>query len=230
MLEYSKVYITRNIKETDFFKTTLEKVGFAVFGESLIEFSAVNFNLNPDVDWLFFYSKNGGRFFFNQLNNNQLEIIKNKKIGTIGSGTAQFLAENYNRKSNFIGTGEPMQTSRAFAQIAAGQKVIFPRAKQSKKSIQQELSSVVTVIDLIVYENRPKSQIEIPETDILVFTSPMNARIYFEKYDLKSSQKVVAIGHTTGNELLKIGVQNVVAKYPSERGLAEAVLEIKTES
>ena len=96
MFRHSKVYITRNIKETDFFKTTLEKVGFAVFGESLIEFSAVDFNLNLDVDWLFFYSKNGVRFFFNQLNNNQLEIIKNKKIGTIGSGTAQFLAENYN--------------------------------------------------------------------------------------------------------------------------------------
>ncbi|MFK7949520.1 MAG: uroporphyrinogen-III synthase [Saprospiraceae bacterium] len=219
-----KVYITRNIKETDFFKTALEKVGFAVFGESLIEFSVIDFDLNLEADWLFFYSKNGVRFFFNQLNDRALDIIKNKKIGTIGNGTAKLLKQQYQIEPNFIGTGEPLQTSKAFAQKAAGQKVIFPRAKQSKKSIQTQLSKVIQVIDLIVYENRPKSNINVPESDCLVFTSPMNARVYFENYDLKSNQKVVAIGQTTGNELLKIGIKNIViAKSPNERGLVESV-------
>lgn len=219
-----KVYITRNIKETDFFKTALEEVGFVVFGESLIEFSPVVFNEIPDVDWLFFYSKNGVRFFFNQLTNKDLSAIFNKKIGTIGEGTAKYLTKKIERQPDFVGTGEPLQTAKAFAQIAAGQKVVFPRAKQSKKSIQKQLSKVVEVVDLVVYENRPKSKISIPDVDILVFTSPMNARIYFENYDLKSTQKVISIGNTTANELQKIGVKNfVIAKNPSEKGLAEAV-------
>lgn len=224
-----KVFITRNIKETDFFKTALEEVGFSVVGQSLIEFSPIHFNEIFDFDWLFFYSKNGVRFFFNQLNNNQLEIIKNKKIGTIGNGTAKFLIDKYNIQADFIGTGEPLQTSKAFAQKAANQKVLFPRAKQSKKSIQTQLSKVIEVIDLVVYENRPKNNLKIPESDYLVFTSPMNAQIYFQNYQLKSTQKVITIGHTTENALLEIGIDNVVvAKTPSERSLVKAILKIHT--
>ena len=121
-----KVFITRDIKKTDFFKTALEEVGFTVFGQSLIKFSAVSFDLIDDFDWLFFYSKNGVRFFFNQLNDQQLGIIKNKKIGTIGSGTAKFLKQNYSFAPNFIGTGSPLPTAKLFAQIAENQNVLFP--------------------------------------------------------------------------------------------------------
>lgn len=224
-----EVFITRDIKETDFFKIALEKVGFTVFGESLIEFSTIHFDEIPDCEWLFFYSKNGVRFFFNQLSTNQLLSISNKKIGTIGAGTARFLETHYQIRPDFVGTGEPLQTSKAFAQRATGQKVLFPRAKQSKKSIQNQLSKIVKVVDLIVYENKPKSEINIPKVDYLVFTSPMNAQIYFQnriQTDIqKLNQKVIAIGDTTGNELKKIGIKNVIiSQKTNQEGLVDAVL------
>ena len=222
-----KVFITRHIKETDLFKTTLEKVGFAVFGQSLIEFSAVPFDLDANVDWLFFYSKNGIRFFFNQLDSSDLSLLSNKKIATIGQGTAQYLTQHYQRQPDFVGNGEPLETARAFAQIAAGKRVIFPRAKSSQQSIQKQLSTVVNAVDVIVYDNTPKTDFTLPEVDIVVFTSPINARVYFSKYDTASARKVVAIGHTTARELQKIGLNNVViAKNPSEQGLADAVIAL----
>ena len=41
----------------------LENQGFEVFGKSLILFEKVDFEIPEKPDWLFFYSKNGVRFF-----------------------------------------------------------------------------------------------------------------------------------------------------------------------
>lgn len=222
-----KVFITRDIKETDFFKTALKEIGFAVFGQSLIEFSSVPFGLDTDFDWLFFYSKNGIRFFFNQLTGNDASIISNKKIGAIGKGTAQFLKRYYQHEADFVGNGEPLETARAFAQIAVGTRVIFPRARTSQKSIQEQLSNIVTAIDLVTYENQPKTDVSIPNADILVMTSPLNTRTYFNRYPLIAGQQVIAIGNTTATQLRQLGIQDfVIAKQPTEKGLIDAVISI----
>lgn len=221
-----KVFITRNIKRTDFFKTELEKVGFSVFGQSLIVFSAVDFGRIPDCEWLFFYSKNGVKFFFDNLNQVDLNQIINKKIATIGEGTARFLIQKYQRKPDFVGTGEPLQTARAFAQIAAKKRVLFPRAKQSKQSIQKQLGNTIIQQDLVVYANQPIDFFESKNANILVFTSPMNVNAYFHFVDYKPGQKVVAIGNTTATALQNMGIEKIIiAKNPNEIGLVKAVLE-----
>ena len=217
------VFITRDLKETDFFKIALEKVGFSVFGNSLIEFSAIEFDEIIESEWLFFYSKNAVRFFMEKVD---FQSIKTKKIATIGEATAKFIEDNYTLKVDFIGTGEPLQTAKTFVQIAANQTVLFPRATTSKQSIQKQLGNTIIQKDLIVYQNQPKSNFEIIEADILVFTSPMNAQVYFEQTDLKSHQKVIAIGNTTANALFKIGIKKVeIAAEPSEKGLVKTIIE-----
>ncbi len=216
-----KVFITRNLKETDFFKTALEEVGFSVFGTSLIDFSIVEFQDFPESDWLFFYSKNAVRYFFKQID---LENIKAIKIATIGQSTADFIINHYSLKVDFIGTGEPLQTAKSFVEIAKHQKVLFPRAANSKKSIQKQLGSTIIQKDLIVYQNQPKTEFEIIAADFLVFTSPMNAQTYFGKVALKENQVVIAIGNTTAYELFKLGIKKVkIAKEPSEKGLFEVL-------
>ena len=88
------------------------------------------------------------------------------------------------------------------------------------------MSDILEIIDLVVYKNAPKSQINIPEVDILVFTSPMNAQVYFQKYALQSTTKTIAIGNTTAKALQTIGVKNIIiSKNPSEQSLVEAVRE-----
>ncbi|MCB0562526.1 MAG: uroporphyrinogen-III synthase, partial [Phaeodactylibacter sp.] len=61
----------------------------------------------------------------------------------------------------------------------------------------------------------------------LVFTSPLNAEVYFGKYALEKEQQVVAIGDTTAAALHRLGVRKViVAEEPSEKSLASAVISL----
>jgi uroporphyrinogen-III synthase len=217
-----KIFITRDLKETDFFKTALEKVGFFVFGKSLIAFSKVDFGVIPDCDWLFFYSKNGVKYFFENIDNQSFDHIK---IAAIGSSTANYLEEYFQIKVDFIGTGEPLQTSKAFVEIAAHQTILFPRAKHSKQSIQKQLGNIIIAKDLIVYENQPIRDFQSIEADILVFTSPMNVKAYFSQMTFQPNQKIISIGNTTAETLKILGFNNfLVAKSPSEQDLVKAVL------
>jgi len=82
----------------------------------------------------------------------------------------------------------------------------------------------LAINDLIVYANEVKSNFTIPYCDVLVFTSPLNVKAYFQKYPLKSKQKIIAIGKTTEKTLQQLGIKNsIIAEKPSEQALAKAV-------
>ena len=246
-----QVFISRQLPVESVFLKKLAEKGFDVHGESLLNFSAVAFDVLPTVEWIFFYSQNAVRFFFQSLalsdnlmvSDNFLELKARTKnfsdkvsdttkasdkggirLATIGASTAQFLQQNF-CKPNFIGTGVPESTSEAFLKVAKGQSVLFPRARNSRQSIQKLLGSEMKAIDLIVYENTIKKDIQLIDFEILVFTSPLNVAAYFSLKKLKSFQKVVAIGNTTAEALRKQGVEDIaISKKPSESGLVEAVL------
>lgn len=186
-----------------------------------MEFSAVPFDGIPEIDWIFFYSQNGVRFFFENISTDQLADVK---LATIGPGTAACLAEVF-RSANFIGDGAAKTSAETFLPFAEGKKVLFPRAANSRRSVQLELGDRVQSFDLVVYENLPKSNITLPDFDVLVFTSPLNAQAYFSQKKWREGQRVVAIGKTTANALAGLRISKVeVAERPSEEGLAEAVL------
>ena len=200
----------------------LEANGITVIGQSLIDCTAVSFDGIPAADWVFFYSKNGIRFFLEGLG----EMLSSKiRLATMGKGTAATLEAN-GYQAHFIGTGEPIATAIAFNKIAAQQRVLFPRAEVSKKSVQQLLLPTIHQIDLVVYRNQAKKKVELPHCQYLAFTSPLNAQTYFGKKNYQKGQIIFSIGATTEKELNKMGFfKIIVAKNPSERALAEAVLE-----
>jgi uroporphyrinogen-III synthase len=215
------VFISRNLKPDSIFKQMLENQDFKVFGMSLVSFQKIDFALPQKPDWLFFYSKNGVRFFLEKVD---LAYFKNVKIGTIGEGTAAFL-ESKNLTVAFTGNGNPEETARQFSRVASGSKVLFARAKNSKKSVQTNLNDAIEIQDLIVYENLPKSNVAIRDFDVLVFTSPMNVETYFENKKLIDNQQVIAIGATTATALQNLNIHDfIISKEPSESALAAAVL------
>ncbi len=219
-----KIFISRQQTVGSVFCKTLTDNGFGVHGESLIEISPVPFSGFPEVDWIFFYSKNGVKYFFGQL---APPLPPNVRLATIGPGTAGYLEEHF-AHPNFVGDGHAGNTARLFSEKIKGKKVLFPRAKNSEQSVQKLLEKGVTAIDLVVYENLPKEDFELPDFDCLVFTSPMNATAYFAKKKYREGQKVVAIGNTTAFALKSLGVENVVvADKPTESSLVAAVLKIK---
>lgn len=215
------VFISRKLSTDSVFRARLTAAGHQVTGRTLIEFEAVPFEKVPPCDWIFFYSRRAVRFFFDQLDG----PLPGVKLAALGSGTAGTL-ERYGHRADFTGTGQPEESARAFLSVAAGQRVLFPRARHSRQSVQQALGDAVESVDLIVYNNRPGTMIPGDSFDVLVFTSPMNARAYFDRRKRRSGQRVIAIGHTTAAALQLLDIQGVeVAPRPSEEAMARVVLE-----
>jgi len=212
-----KIFISRKLKANSPFVTKLPKEDFEIIDESLLSFSAVAIEAIPVSDWVFFYSKNAVRFSLE--NESFKKEIFQRKIAVMGKGTAKGLSK-YNLKADFVGAGSIDEIASNFSKLVGEQIVLFPQAKKSRQSIQKKLPDSVKSISLVVYENNIKSDFEIPKVDCLIFTSPLNAKAYYQKYPINNNQKVLAIGPTTAKALRKIGLEKIlVAKEPSEKAL-----------
>lgn len=215
------VFISRHLPPGSFFYKILIANNLDVCGHSLISFSPVPFEVPETSDWLFFYSQHGVRFFYENLPGG---VLPPAKIAAIGPATAEAVRGG-GHAVHFVGDGDPETTAEAFLKMAAGQRVLFPQAVNSRRSIQKILGKKITGLDLVVYQNLPKENLDLPDFDVLVFTSPLNAQAYFSAKKRKSGQRVIAIGKTTAGALWKMGVHEVeVADEASEAGLAAAVL------
>jgi len=199
-----------------------------IIGQSLIHFKPILFTDIPKADWAFFYSKKGVYFFMEQVQKlpKLQKEISHLKWAVMGKGTANALAK-YNYQPSFIGSGHPTTTAAQFQKVATNKKVLFIRAKTSKKSVQQLLAKTIKVSDLVIYDNQIKEDFTIPYCEYLVFTSPLNAIAYYQKYAIDRRQNVVAIGNTTAKALVKLGIQKImVADKPTEKEMAKKVLEL----
>jgi uroporphyrinogen-III synthase len=219
-----KVFISRNLSPQSIFLKELTEVGFEVKGESLIELEGKPFGDFPPTDWVFFYSKNAVRFFEKGISKElKSEIIESIQIAVIGESTGK-LAEKIFGKCDFIGDGNPEKTAESFLKIAKNQSVLFPRASNSRQSIQKILADKIEAFDLVVYKNKPRSDFELPHFDALVFTSPMNVKAYFSKKSLTENQSIISIGKTTAKSLKKLGLNQVIlSPKPTEGALVETV-------
>ena len=197
----------------------MEKENFEVIGTSLIAYTALPFEEIPAVDWIFFYSKKGVEYFLQGLS---IPISPAIQLAAMGTGTANKLIEK-GYEPRFIGTGLPNETAQLFLEYADSQKVLFPRAVRSMRSIQTILKQKIAVYDLEVYANRPKKSFHITPVSCLVFTSPLNVEAYFNHY-IYEQQLVIAIGPTTLKVLNKLNIPCHMAKEPTEKALAWAVL------
>ena len=219
-----RIFITRSLKENSPFLNALAGYAFHVEGHSLIHFTAIPFKQIPETDWIFFYSQKAVAFFLQRVKEIELVLTPGLKWGVIGSATSKAL-EHHGIHPDFIGSGEPNISARHFLPLAKGQRVLFPRAAQSRRSVQQILSTRIEVYDLIVYKNTIDKKVRRPEADILIFTSPLNAQAYFECRQPSEKVKIIAIGPTTASALQRLGAKNIItAQEPSEKGLAKAVV------
>ena len=197
----TSVFITRNVKEAEYFYRILSGNGYKVSGKALIEMNQIPFVLIGKTYWIFFSSKHAVKFFFEQK-----PTIGNQKIGCIGRSTADAIRK-YGHRADFIGySTDTKMTAKQFASTVADGTVLFPMAKGSMRSIQNGFIKQNQVNDLIVYETIMKNDQPVPFNKIIVFTSPTNVDAYFEKNEFASGQKAVAMGEATANALKKYGV------------------------
>jgi len=219
--QQATVFISRDLEEDSVFKQHITPKA-NVIGCSLLQFKAIPFGALPICDWLFFYSKKGIYYCLSQLD----DLEQLPPIGVIGQGSADFLLSTYNIQAQFIGTGHPEETALAFSELARGKKVVFAQAQHSKQSVQQLLDQSVTFYDVITYQNEVKVDFQLPPIDILVFTSPLNVKAYFDKYSYHNTQKIISIGRVTAKALNAIGLTTLtIAAAPNELELATACLQ-----
>jgi len=234
----SKIFISRDLSAESLFKSKMEEAELEVYGESLIQFDPVPFKEIPPCDWVFFYSRNAVRFYFEGLQ--KPELWKGKKMrqgpprkekevkyAAYGSATAAYLRKHHKVKVQFIGSAKPSATAQSLMTMAAGERILFPCAKHSLHSLYKYIRYKTDAKKLVVYDNYIREEFELPTCEVLVFTSPLNAQAYFGKYKWKKKQTVIAIGRTTALALKKLGITKVaVAKKASEEGLADLVMDL----
>jgi len=144
----------------------------------------------------------------------------------VGRGSEDFL-KNLGKFVSFVGeSSDTAEVAKEFAEIANGQTILFPVAKDSLRSIQKELSADTKIIELVIYETILEENVSQSFSDVLVFTSPSNVEAYFEENLLEPGQQVVSIGKSTGQKFDEMGVKYILPASPDEIGLAEVLFGI----
>ena len=196
-LNPTSVFITRELFPDDLFHIVLSNLGYDVTGKPLIETTQIPIIKTPKTDWIFFSSKNAVYHFFKQ----NPEIKSDAKIGVIGRATAEALRK-FDKRADFIGvSADTKLIGKQFRALVGRTRVLFPQAKKSIKSIQGQMLDKDQAINLFVYETIENPEYNIPDSEVLVFTSPSNVEAFYKTHTIKPHQKVVAIGHATASEL-----------------------------
>jgi len=215
-----KVFITKTFRDTDYLEKALTKLNFNVTAKSLIEFKQVELHYLPISEWIFFSSKHAVRYFFNQ----------NPKIGKVKFGciSKQTSAElrQFGHRSDFIGQStDTKMIGKQFSSLVGSAKVLFPIAKESMQSIQQQLTK--NTINLVVYETLKQGVAIDTNSNIVVFTSPSNVEAFFEKNKWHEHYKAVAMGEATEGALYKKGVKKPAKPITfDDLGLMHCILSL----
>jgi hydroxymethylbilane synthase len=217
------VFISRELSGNSYFRKALQKHNIEIEDRSLIRTVPVITKFDPyilkNVDWIFFTSKNAVEYFFN------LQPVFSKKIkfGVMGAGSEDALRRQ-GHFADYVGdSGDTNIVGQDFAQLANGTTVLFPGSESAMRSVQKNMSADTHIIDLPVYETVLVDEVQGTAAEVLVFTSPSNVEAYFTDNLVDPGQKLVAIGHSTGNKLAELGLKYTLPFSPDEVGLAEAV-------
>ena len=191
---------------------------FDIQGQTLLEFTTIPIRNFVTSAWLFFYSQQGVIHFLNQK-----MPLPDQKIAAFGPKTAQ-RASDLGLELAFIGNGKALPSAIALKLLVREDTLCFVRAKNSRQSVQNFFRKHNNISEIVVYDNVAKSNFEVPRSDILIFTSPLNAKTYFSKYQYEDGQKIVAIGPTTSDTLKELGVNNVIlSDHASEESLLAVI-------
>ncbi len=220
-LQGKNIFISREKKPHDRFSSVLEAHGFQVDSVPLIEIKPLDFNVSENFDWVFFSSKNAVKYFFEKK-----PMLSDKiRFGVIGSATA-FELRKFGKRAEFIGQSTDTKLiGKQFSARVGKARVLFPTAKESKRSIQNQLTTREAAIDLPVYETLTHTKKLEKKYDILVFTSPSNVEAFFGGGNRITDEKVIAMGEATAHTIYK-NKGRVSAQPPAfnDLGLIKAVL------
>ncbi len=214
-----KVFITRHIAQDSPLRLLSNKIELS--GHSLLKIEPISFEKVPPSDWIFFYSSNGVRYFVEGFQQWK-EYFKTVKVGVMGSGTASVFEKMTNFSPDFINNGDKQTAVEFFGK--SSESILFVKGSNSLESVERYIEPE-RVNELIVYDNQADHTISIPDADIYILTSPMNAEVYMNKACCRFNTKIIAIGQTTNNKLIEKGF--LLASFPDTPSEEAIVLMLK---
>lgn len=216
------IFISRKLNSDSPFFALSQKNGVSIIDESLLRIVQIRFSYTPQTSWIFFSSKNAIDYFFAQ----QPKLPRGVKYGVISDASAKHLLKHH-ATADFIGKGVNLVSiAKDFREVLQNDSVLFPQAIDSYQTIQKQLAFTNTCYNLYVYKTSIRTDIDVPYSDILIFTSPSNVTAYYNKYRSDSRQTVIAIGSTTRYKLNEYKVSNVLTPNSfDEEGLADVLVK-----
>jgi uroporphyrinogen-III synthase len=211
-----KIYITKTAEDSAWLAEYCKEQKWKLTAESMIEFSEMKFEVPEKTDILFFSSKNGVRYFFNQN-----ELPKGAETACVGKETARVLRK-HNIEPAFIGqnSGDPESVGKEFLNFIGDKHVFFPTSNASLHTIANLIPDTQKDIASI-YETKTKST-KIEKSDVYIFSSPSNVKGFLEKNKVAENAKVIAWGVVTANALMD---NDVFPEFILETGQKEELLE-----
>lgn len=220
ILKGKKIFISQESKLESLLSTQLNIEEAELLATSGIETEAIDFNIeHENFDVVFFNSKNAVQYFFKSSS-----INENVLVAAFGDATAQEL-KNLNIRVDFMGTSsDPYQVATQFNNtFTSSKKILFPLAEQSLKSVIEILKDNHEIIERIVYRSKAKQNIELPEADIYVFTSPSNFNAFVNKSMLQH-KLIVAIGPSTADAISSANYTcHAIAQRADDLGIYHAI-------
>lgn len=217
-----RIFISRKLDPGSPLTSFALEKNVEVHGESLLDYNAIDLKELPKEDFLFFSSKNGVRFYFEQLNQ-----VDKKTYGAIGPATAIEL-NKFGVIPQFVGSGQSPEVGVSLLTYLDGQSVAFISGTHFSPIIEDILSKEsVTVVRYFVYEQIPTYPAMTEFYDIYVFTSPLNWNSFYRKNDIPPTAKVYAMGQTTLAAMAKdLDDRNIyIPKNPTEKEICLALEE-----
>ncbi len=229
--KHYSVFISRAVQNDEYLYRILTDNSYTLQGESWIDIDAISYDIaqiQPGTI-LFFSSKNGFKYFEQQISDKQL--IEKCLLAAINTGTAQYIRSKGYSVSFEGSDGVTQKLGTSFLEFLSAKnlqnpQIVFPCAKYSLRTVQKYLPEGMTK-DIVVYNNSPKTNILKRYEDILVFTSPMNVKAYTSLHQLGKHQHIVAIGESTAKALQAIGYTDIKIAYaPTPWSLVDTIMSI----
>ncbi|MDQ0351171.1 uroporphyrinogen-III synthase [Alkalibacillus filiformis] len=226
-----EILLSRSLDQSNpFSKLDLDQV--TVRGVPLIKFAQYDeenaertlHSLNT-FDWIIFTSHNGIKYFFNLLEqyNISKEVLRRKKLATVGSKTAETL-KSFGFVADFV--PDVYDADRMGNQMLQEQQlnhVLLVKGTRSRSVLddlftQHNISHLtLTVYDSVTNQDEEESIIDVltnSRLSAVVFTSPSSIEAYFALGGRLAQNTVhlpcFCIGETTADYAYKVGFNQVI--------------------
>jgi uroporphyrinogen III methyltransferase/synthase len=250
-----RILVTRTRKQSGKLARLIETLGGEVLECPVIKIAGADL---PDREaftkisqrlteftWIVFTSTNGVEFFWQMLQERQIDLrsLAGLKFGVIGEATAAELWLHGIRADLM----PPEYTSAALLaallpKLISSDKVLLVRAKHASEELPQGLAQAgIHCKKITVYQTLPNEKarqelaeyLKYGEIDILTFTSSSTVRHFInllngEKPEWLDSSKVVCIGPVTAQTAAESGLKvDAVAEVHTIDGMVAAILKME---